>query len=103
MSQADYSRKAFRAVREKEESASEPDRQGVLLADIPVDAEMDDATITVWNGRKFEAYDTWLAKRPVATEESVHHEVQSPAQGKMDCDKRAPVDESEQEGLWGDE
>jgi hypothetical protein len=103
VSQADYSRKAFRAVREREDAAREPDRQGFLLADIPVDAEMDDATITVFNGQKFEAYDRWLAKRPVATEESVHHELQSPAQGKMGCDKRAPVDEIEQEGLWGDE
>ena len=98
MSQADYSRKAFRAVREKEGSAREPDRQGVLLSDIPGDAEMDDATITVWNGRKFEAYDKWLAKRPVATEPTADPVVQTPAQGGAGRDV-----ESEQERLWTDE
>jgi len=97
VSQADYSRKAFRAVRENDEAARQPDRQGVLLSDIPADAEMDDATITVWNGQQFEAYDKWLAKRPVATEDR-----QEAPKTKTEP-KRAPVDESEQEELWGDE
>jgi len=43
---------------------------------------------------KFEAYDKWLAKRPVATEDRPD----TPT-NKIEP-KRAPVEESGQEGLW---
>jgi hypothetical protein len=93
VSQADYSRDAFRRLREKR-AVEQPPAQQSLLAQIPVDAEMDDATITVWNGVKFEAYDNWLAKRPVATED------RPDTPTKKTEEKRAPVEQSEQEGLW---
>jgi hypothetical protein len=97
VSEADYSRDAFRKMRERQAAARQPERQQSLLEEIPVDAEMDDATITVWNGVKFEAYEKWLAKRPVATED------RQEAPKKKTEPKRAPVEESEQEGLWGNE
>jgi hypothetical protein len=97
MSEADYSRDAFRKMHERQAAARQLEQQQSLLEQVPVDAEMDDATITVWNGEKFEAYDKWLAKRPVATEDR-----QEAPKAKTEP-KRAPVDESEQEGLWGDE
>ena len=40
-----------------------------MLEQIPPDAAMDDATITVWNGERWVAYDTWLATKPIATGE----------------------------------
>lgn len=92
MSHADYSRDAFRRLREKRAVEQSPAQQS-LLAQIPVDAEMDDATITVWNGVKFEAYDKWRAKRPVATEDrqEVPKQIES---------TRARAKQHEQEGLF---
>jgi hypothetical protein len=77
-----YSRAAMRQAREDRESrerAAEP-----LLADaaaaqltldqIPVDAPCDDAVLTVWNGERWVAYDSWLATRPITCEESTPRE-----------------------------
>jgi hypothetical protein len=94
MSEADYSRDALRKMRERQAAARQPERQQSLLEQIPVDAEMDDATITVWTGEKFEAYDKWLAKRPVATEDK-----QESGKKKPDT-KVARTKEGEQKGLW---
>ena len=94
MSKADYSRAAFRKMRERQAAARQPERQQSLLEQIPPDAEMDDATITVWNGVKFEAYDKWLAKRPVATEDR-----RDDGKEKTDA-KVTRAKEPKQEGLW---
>jgi hypothetical protein len=84
----------LRKLREQQAAAREPERQPSLLEQIPVDAPMDDATITVWNGERFVAYDKWLAHRPVATEEK-----QDGGKNKTDP-KGARAKEAEQEGLW---
>jgi NAD(P)H-dependent flavin oxidoreductase YrpB (nitropropane dioxygenase family) len=93
MSEADYSRDAFRKMRERQAAARQSEQQQSLLEQIQVDAEMDDATITVWNGQKFEAYDKWLAKRPVATEDRQ----ETP---KTKTEPKRAVEQIEQEGLW---
>src|ERR1039458_8327916 len=36
-----------------------------LLEQIPPDAPMDAATLTVWNGERWVAYDRWLATAPI--------------------------------------
>jgi hypothetical protein len=47
----------------------EPDRQRSLLEQVPPDASMDEATITVWNGERFVAWRKWLATAPIIREE----------------------------------
>jgi len=81
-------------MREQQAARQEPAQQQSLLEQIPVDAPMDDATITVWNGERFVAYDKWLAHRPVATEEK-----QATDEKKPDV-RSARAKKAEQEGLW---
>jgi len=46
-----YSRDIIRRVREEQANpTASPEASPALLAAIPPDAPMDDATITVWNG-----------------------------------------------------
>jgi hypothetical protein len=67
---ADYGREALRRLRRQQMQATQqPESQASLLEQIPPDAAMDDATITVWNGQRFVAYDKWLATKPFATGE----------------------------------
>ena len=65
-----YSRDIIRRVREEQENpAATPETPPVLLAAIPPDAPMDDATITVWNGETWVDYGQWRRSRPVARED----------------------------------
>jgi len=65
-----YGREALRRLREQQErTVEEPERQSTLLEQVPVDAPMDDATLTAWNGERFVAYDRWLATAPIVHEE----------------------------------
>jgi hypothetical protein len=62
---------ALRRLREQQSRpAREVDSAPRLLEQIPPDAPMDDATITVWDGERFVAYEKWLATAPVAVEGS---------------------------------
>jgi hypothetical protein len=97
MSTVDYSREAFRRARERKAAQREPARLGSLLADIPADAPMDDATITAWTGERFMDYDKWRAIRPVATEDP-----QDGSKTKADA-KAARAKAPAQEGLWEEE
>ena len=65
---ADYGREALRRLRQQQ--MQQPESQASLLEQIPPDAAMDDATITVWNGERWVAYDSWLASAPITCEES---------------------------------
>ena len=61
-----YGREALRRLREQQEhSVLATESQPSLLEQIPADAPMDDATVTVWNGERFVAYDKWLATAPI--------------------------------------
>jgi hypothetical protein len=60
---------ALRRLREQQSRpARESDCAPRLLEQIPPDAPMDDATITVWDGERFVAYEKWLATAPVAVD-----------------------------------
>ena len=61
-----YGSDALRRLREEQEARiAAPECQPPLLDQIPLDAPMDDATLTVWNGERFVAYDSWLATTPI--------------------------------------
>jgi hypothetical protein len=65
-----YGREALRQFREQQ--ARQPERgQPSLLDQIPADAPMDDATLTVWNGERWVAWDRWLATAPLVREEAL--------------------------------
>ena len=64
-----YGREALRRLRERQECAvQEPERQTILLEQIPEDAPTDDAVLTVWNGELWVAYQKWLANAPLAVD-----------------------------------
>jgi hypothetical protein len=66
-----YGREALRQFRERQEQAAQqPERQPSLLDQVPSDAPMDDATVTVWNGERLVAYDRWLATAPIERPEA---------------------------------
>ncbi len=99
MSEGLYGRDALRKLREEQAAAEQPQEQMSLLAQIPADAPMDDATITVWNGKRFVAMDQkWFASRPVATVDG------KPAAGAAipaaQAHSKPAADEYEQEGLF---
>ena len=61
-----YGREALRQFREhRAQLARAPERQPLLLEDLPPDVPMDGATITVWNSERFIALNKWLAAAPL--------------------------------------
>lgn len=64
-----YGREALRRLRERQAKPVTPEDQPSLLEQIPLDVPMDDATITVWNGQRFVAWDKWLATAPIVCAE----------------------------------
>lgn len=69
-----YGREALRRLRERQAQATgaveHPDgKVHTRIDDVPPDAPMDDATLTVWNGERFVAYEKWLATAPLVREE----------------------------------
>ncbi len=68
-----YGRAALRQYREQEQAAEKQQVcDGDFLSQIPADAPMDDATLTVWNGRRFVAWNKWLANAPVSRDEETY-------------------------------
>lgn len=97
-----YGREALRRLREQQAAAEEPERQVSLLEQIPADAPMDDATLTVWNGKRFVAYDKWLATAPLVVEDIREEGKRRIAKGACTdeiADSRTQ-DSTVQEGLW---
>ncbi len=94
-----YGREALRKFREEREQAKE--RQATLLEQIPADAPMDDATITVWNGQRWVAWDKWLATAPLIVEEKQPEETKSePRKEAAPAADLRPQNSQVQEGLW---
>lgn len=86
-----YGRQALRQYLEQTQQPREPD----LLAQIPADAQMDDATLTVWNGERFVAWDRWLATAPLIIEDAPPKE--TTAAPVAEARPRSP---QQQKGLW---
>jgi hypothetical protein len=83
-----YGREALRRFREQREQVeARQGREADLLSQIPADAPTDDATLTVWNGERWIAWEKWLATAPILVEEQPPKE-----------EKAAPV--KQQRGLW---
>ena len=100
MSTPIYGRDALRRLREQQAAAKEPERQPSLLEQIPADAPMDDATLTVWNGERFVAWDKWLATAPLIREEPP---LKSAAKETLQQTPDLPEKSSTvQEGLFGE-
>lgn len=97
-----YGREALRRFREDQEHPEKhSNRAADLLSQIPADAEMEDATICVWNGERFVAWERWVVTAPVIKDEQPQQ--QSPTREKNG--KRKTADPrlqniSIQEGLW---
>jgi hypothetical protein len=65
-----YGSDALRRLREQQEGhIAVPECQPSSLDQILPDAPMDDAALTVWNGERFVAYDSWLATAPILCDE----------------------------------
>ena len=89
-----YGREALRRFREEEQQAEHHPHTD-LLSQIPPDAPMDDATLTVWNGERWVAWEKWLATAPIIVDEPLQQETKAaPA-----ADTR-PRGSNRQEGLW---
>ena len=84
-----YGLEALRRLRERQQArATGLDRQPPLLEQIPPDAPMDDALITVWDGERFIAWEKWLATAPVEVGELALEEAVIPARASCmiaDC------------------
>lgn len=61
-----YGREALRRFREQQQNPADVRRHEIAP---PPDAPTDDATLTVWNGERFLAYEKWLATAPLAIDE----------------------------------
>jgi hypothetical protein len=91
-----YGREALRQYREQEPATDGRQARNVdLLSQVPADAPMDDAVLTVWNGERFVAWDKWLATAPLIVEQ------QQPQESKAApaADPR-PRGSQQQKGLW---
>ena len=97
-----FGREALRQYREQEQAAEDRQAQGAdLLSQIPADAEMDDATLCVWNGERFVAWDKWLATAPIITEDAPPKEsTAAPKKGAAPAADSRPRGSKQQEGLW---
>jgi hypothetical protein len=66
-----YGSDALRRLRDQQDARiTASECQPSLLNQIPPDAPMDDATLTVWNGERFVAYNSWLATAPIQCDEN---------------------------------
>ena len=61
-----YGREALRRFREQQQKPAEEPSDKTTP---PPAAPMDDATLSVWNGERFVAYEKWLATAPLAIDE----------------------------------
>jgi hypothetical protein len=91
-----YGSQALRQYREQEQDIEESkEREPDLLSQIPADAPMDDAALTVWNGERFVAWDKWLATAPILVEEAPPKEPKA-----VPVADPRPRGSEQQKGLW---
>jgi hypothetical protein len=88
-----YGSDALRRLRERQDAhVASPECQPSLLDQVPLDVPMDDAALTVWNGERFVAYDSWLATAPILCDEE-------PAQPKYPTETDCIVSECGSTGI----
>jgi hypothetical protein len=77
-----YGLEALRRLRDRQKTqADNAAPQPSLLEEVPPDAPMDDAVLTVWNGERFIAWDQWRA--------TAHIEVGQPEQKRTEIPANA--------------
>ncbi len=81
---------------EEQQQGCSPD----LLSHIPGDAPMDDATLTVWNGERWVAWDKWRATAPVAVEDSRSEKALPKEPKTAPAAESRPRRSKQQERLW---
>lgn len=97
-----YGREALRQYREQGRAAEDRQAGGAdLLSQIPADAPMDDATLTVWNGERWVAWDKWLATAPIIVEDAPPKESKAaPKKESAPAADSHPRGTNDQKGLW---
>ncbi len=97
-----YGREALRRFREEHAQIEKREARGVgLLSHIPADAPVDNATITVWNGERWVAWEKWLATAPIIVEERPpKEEATAPVKQAAPTADSRPRGSNEQRGLW---
>lgn len=93
-----YGREALRRFREQQLKPQDGPAHGPdLLSQIPADAPWDDATLTVWNGERWIAWDKWLASAPIHVDDRLEEpDAPNGGTGRESSPKARAV----QEGLW---
>jgi hypothetical protein len=95
-----YGSEALRRVHERRAQArDEPEQQLSLLDEIPADAVTDDATITVWNGRRFVVWGEWVATAPLIIEAPEGEKPVARKHVEAEAGSRTP-DSTVQRRLW---
>ena len=84
---------------ERAQVEEQQEREADLLSKIPADAPIDDATLCVWNGERFVAWETWVVTRPVYPADAPPKEKEARKQAAPVADLRPRVS-NDQEGLW---
>ena len=97
-----YGREALRKHREERALVEEQqEREADLLSKISADAPMDDATLCVWNGKRFIAWDQWMITRPVLTDDAPPKEDEAaPKKQAVPAVDPRPHVSNDQERLW---
>jgi hypothetical protein len=98
-----YGRDALRRMRERQGQAQkDAANPPSLLEQIPVDAPMDDTTLTVWNGERWVAWDRWLATAPLIRAEQPRETKAEEPKGASthEAADLPPQSAAEQRGLW---
>ncbi len=98
-----YGRDALKRLRQQKTQPKEPERAPSLLEQIPLDAEFDEATLTVWNGERWVSWDKWLATAPIIRDDGPAGEEPEAEERNGETGQAAdlpPQSAGVQEGLW---
>jgi hypothetical protein len=94
-----YGTEALRRFREQQAHVEqESEYQASLLGQIPPDVPMADATLTVWTGERFVAWEKWLATAPLIIDKP---QAEDPADRRQDrAEAMHTPDPDIQRRLW---
>ena len=96
-----YGREAIHRFRKEQQQTDEHQaHEADLLSQIPADAPMDGATLTVWKGERWVAWDKWLATAPIIVEDLSAEEAALPKKEAAAAADSRPRGSNQQRGLW---